>query len=149
MIGELDIWNNITYLSLNNDWFKQSFIEDELISYEDSNGNYWCEGMGDFPYLIVRNTHNIITTNNIHLIQRNNYLNVERKVLLYYPSSWITIGIDLVPVQPMRTPTANIFYMDYTYTSPNKKKNLLEKFCSLKIISYICNIFKKIKLWQK
>jgi len=57
-----DLWGNVTYyenlINDKNEWVKQTFIGEDLVIYEDSNGNYFnCEwGECTFPYLIIKNS---------------------------------------------------------------------------------------------
>lgn len=85
MILELDIWENVTKFKDNNGfWVKQSFIENEIIKYEDSDGNYWTpEITKEFPFylykldykflLMYRNDENFMTIlmGNFYVIYAN------------------------------------------------------------------------------
>lgn len=51
---KLDIWNNLTYFQSKDIWFKQTFFENELLEYEDSNGNYWNLEFGAFPFSKIK-----------------------------------------------------------------------------------------------
>jgi len=57
-----DLWGNITYyedvVDGKNEWVKQKFVGENLINYEDSNGNYWENNWGEctLPILVVEST---------------------------------------------------------------------------------------------
>jgi len=46
-----------------NEWVKQKFIGEDLINYEDSNGNYWDSNWGacEYPILVVESTRMLST----------------------------------------------------------------------------------------
>tara|TARA_R110000796_G_scaffold11198_5_gene37395 strand:- start:21181 stop:21642 length:462 start_codon:yes stop_codon:yes gene_type:complete len=53
---EFDIWGNITKLVTNELDITSSFIEKEMISYEDNHGNVWESSYGyNMPYTKIKN----------------------------------------------------------------------------------------------
>ena len=49
---QFDIWDNISEFHYENEVYKQNYIEDELIEYENSSGDYWLKGdsITECPY---------------------------------------------------------------------------------------------------
>ena len=93
---EIDIWNNVTYIKINDIWYKQSFVENEIIKYEDSMGNYWTKEFGKFPYHIIKVEFHYIGLNggyDIHHTRRGNipFIAVNNQLTGYAPYTPINL----------------------------------------------------------
>ena len=68
MIAQIDIWNNISECyDTDNIWYKQTFIEDEPICYEDYLGNYWAKEFGELPYPKIIFKNSLLKTKDLKL----------------------------------------------------------------------------------
>jgi hypothetical protein len=138
----LDLWGNITEIKHNGIKVTQKFINNELIEYQDSIGNYWGIKIGVVnPYKIyiidIINERTIswhITDGNEHHYSINNsahWLSVANRIMT------TTLSQELVSVAPMSAPTPNLFYFDYVYTETKKETWLqrLIKFVKRKLLN--------------
>jgi len=154
---EFDIWDNVSYIKTSDSWYKQTFFEDEIVKYEDSLGNYWVKEFGEFPFLMVKfdfsqgidDDDRATTTLSFDVINKEICYSFSHLLFVSSPRIRNTlptplISSDLISIQPMSTPTANIHYFDVSYGKETWFQKIKNKFYL--VMSKIYRIFVPDKL---